>query len=212
MVNLSESHIEIVDTKTKILAVANILFARQGFDGVSIRDIAQDAEVNVASVNYHFKNKLNLFHSIFEYNYKWMQEKVASITANEGISTVNATWEIFKVFRGNGSSLINSMNLILREHLQDDEAMVDCTESYGPPGGIALLEVITKEVGEDISLEKRQWAMRMIFSVIFHVATMVNTAFVKRKMEKEKWMTIEQKEKDIKLLARAIITQLKTDS
>lgn len=212
MVNLSESHIEIVDTKTKILAVANILFARQGFDGVSIRDIAQVAEVNVASVNYHFKNKLNLFHSIFEYNYNWMQEKVGMITANEGITTEEATWEIFKVFRENGSSLINSMNLILREHLQDDDAMIDCTEPYGPPGGMALLQVITNEVGESVSPEKRQWAMRMIFSVIFHIATMVNTAFVKRKMEKEKWMTMEQKEKDIKLLARAIVTQLKTDA
>ena len=49
------------DTKQKIMEVARVLFANQGFEGTSVREIAKAAEVNIASVNYHFSNKENLF-------------------------------------------------------------------------------------------------------------------------------------------------------
>jgi AcrR family transcriptional regulator len=45
------------DTKTKILDAAEFLFALQGFDGTSLRDITSRAGVNLASVNYHFSSK-----------------------------------------------------------------------------------------------------------------------------------------------------------
>lgn len=210
MVDLKSSHIEIIDTKTQILAVANELFARQGFDGVSIRDIAQEADVNVASVNYHFKNKLGLFHAIFHYNYQWMEKEVRKISEKEGIDTATATWNIFQVFLSHGTVMINALSLILRDQLQPEEGLLENKEKVGPPGQDALLTVITREVGEDISLEKREWATRMIFSHIFHVATMLNTSFVKAKCANESWMTPEKKEQDIRLLAKAVLNVLKS--
>ena len=57
-------------TKEKILQTANRLFAKYGFGSTSIRDIATEAEVNLAAVNYHFKNKDNLYWEVFEYNFK----------------------------------------------------------------------------------------------------------------------------------------------
>lgn len=52
-------------TKAKILRVAEGLFATNGFDGTSIRQIAQDAEVPLALVSYHFKSKLDLYRAVF---------------------------------------------------------------------------------------------------------------------------------------------------
>ena len=45
------------DTRERILEVAGALFADRGFRSVSLRRITQDAEVNLASVNYHFGSK-----------------------------------------------------------------------------------------------------------------------------------------------------------
>ena len=45
------------DTKERILDVAERLFAERGFDGVSMRDLTREAEVNLAAVNYHFGGK-----------------------------------------------------------------------------------------------------------------------------------------------------------
>ena len=53
-------------TKAKILDVAERLFAANGFDGTSMREIAQDADVPLASVAYHFKSKLGLYKTMFQ--------------------------------------------------------------------------------------------------------------------------------------------------
>ncbi|MCP4573861.1 MAG: TetR/AcrR family transcriptional regulator [bacterium] len=51
-------------TKTRLLDAAEKLFADNGFDEVSVRDLAAVADVNVAAVNYHFQGKENLFHEV----------------------------------------------------------------------------------------------------------------------------------------------------
>ena len=49
------------ETRDKILAVAETLFAERGFDGVSVRDITGEAGVNLSSLTYHFGTKERLF-------------------------------------------------------------------------------------------------------------------------------------------------------
>jgi len=53
-------------TKTRILDVAEDLFAEQGLDRVSIRDITEAAAVNLAAVSYHFGGKFELIAEVFE--------------------------------------------------------------------------------------------------------------------------------------------------
>lgn len=52
--------------RDRILDVAEELFARHGYDGVTIRKIASGAGVDVALANYHFGKKMDLFHAVFE--------------------------------------------------------------------------------------------------------------------------------------------------
>jgi len=53
------------DLRQRILDVAEELFAEKGFQGTSIREITQRANCNVASVNYHFHGKENLYIEVF---------------------------------------------------------------------------------------------------------------------------------------------------
>ncbi|MBC8293137.1 MAG: TetR/AcrR family transcriptional regulator [Proteobacteria bacterium] len=48
-------------TAEKILNVATELFARVGYDGVGIRDVAREAEVTPGAINYYFGRKEVLF-------------------------------------------------------------------------------------------------------------------------------------------------------
>ncbi|MFN4089496.1 MAG: TetR/AcrR family transcriptional regulator [Alphaproteobacteria bacterium] len=52
-------------TRTRILDTAETLFAERGFAGVSIRNVADAANVNLAAVNYHFGGKERLFEAMF---------------------------------------------------------------------------------------------------------------------------------------------------
>jgi AcrR family transcriptional regulator len=52
------------ETRDRLLAVASRLFAERGFYDVTVRDICQKAEANVAAVNYHFAGKLGLYEEV----------------------------------------------------------------------------------------------------------------------------------------------------
>lgn len=54
------------DTKTRILDCAEELFARDGFHNTSLRGLTALADVNLASVNYHFGCKEALLEAVIE--------------------------------------------------------------------------------------------------------------------------------------------------
>lgn len=52
--------------RDRILDAAEALFAERGYDGVTLRQIASEAGVDVALASYHFGKKLDLFNAVFE--------------------------------------------------------------------------------------------------------------------------------------------------
>ena len=52
-------------TRDRLLDSAERLFAENGVDATSLRHITNDAEANLASVNYHFGSKEELFRQVF---------------------------------------------------------------------------------------------------------------------------------------------------
>lgn len=52
------------DKQIQILQVAERLFAEKGFDGTSIRNIAKEADINIAMVSYYFGSKEKMLESL----------------------------------------------------------------------------------------------------------------------------------------------------
>lgn len=52
-------------TRERIMRVAEDMFSRRGRDGVSVRDIASAAEIDLALINYHFSSKEGLYRQVF---------------------------------------------------------------------------------------------------------------------------------------------------
>ncbi len=63
-------------TKNDILDAAEYLFSLQGFTQTSMREITARAEVNLASVNYHFGSKKNLIQAVFKRYFDELMPKV----------------------------------------------------------------------------------------------------------------------------------------
>jgi AcrR family transcriptional regulator len=51
-------------TRERLLAAGRLLFARDGFEGASIRDITGEAGANLGAVTYHFGCKEALYHEV----------------------------------------------------------------------------------------------------------------------------------------------------
>ena len=54
------------DTKEKILTTAYTLFSLKGFESCSMNDIAKEANVNKASIYYHFPSKEGVYEAVIK--------------------------------------------------------------------------------------------------------------------------------------------------
>jgi len=77
---------EKLDTKSKILAIAEDLFAELGFDATSTRLIAKEANVNIAMLNYYFGGKEGLYMAIIEQHINENRVRLQNIN-NDNISS-----------------------------------------------------------------------------------------------------------------------------
>ena len=67
---LMEKNTKRIETRQRILDVAEQEFAEKGFDKATVRDICKRANANVSAINYHFKDKEGLYLAVLERMFK----------------------------------------------------------------------------------------------------------------------------------------------
>lgn len=68
--------VELSKGKGRLIRVAMRLFAERGVDGVTVRDIAAEAEVSVGLINHHFGSKEGLREAVDQYFLSQFEEAV----------------------------------------------------------------------------------------------------------------------------------------
>lgn len=76
-----------LDTRHKLLEVAGEVFAERGFRDATIREICERAGVNVASINYHFRDKFQLYLETIGYVQKYAFERFQIENENKHAET-----------------------------------------------------------------------------------------------------------------------------
>jgi AcrR family transcriptional regulator len=79
------------DTRDRLIQVAKTLFAEKGFDGSTVKDIADKAKVNISLISYHFQGKEGLYRTCLE------QFGKARLAATEKLLQKPASYEEFRV-------------------------------------------------------------------------------------------------------------------
>ncbi|MEP7321616.1 MAG: TetR family transcriptional regulator [Saprospiraceae bacterium] len=67
---------------------AEILFSENGFDGTSVRDIAEKAGVNLAMISYYFGSKEKLMESIFHYRSERLTDQLNQMLRDSLMSSM----------------------------------------------------------------------------------------------------------------------------
>ncbi|MFT3907808.1 MAG: TetR family transcriptional regulator [Ferruginibacter sp.] len=78
---LTEKHIQILEK-------AELLFAEKGFDGTTVRDIADYAGVNLAMISYYFGSKEKLMEALFTNRMSVTKARIEDIIANKSLSFI----------------------------------------------------------------------------------------------------------------------------
>jgi len=148
-----------MSTKEKIFEVAGPVFAEKGFQATTVRELCDRAGVNVASINYYFGDKQNLYRELVRHAQgkcqaqhplpKWsqgtppeqrMHDMVQSLLRQLSVAET-ASWEV---------------QLLMREVLYPSAAGVQVAEEYFSPFFKMLLDVI--EMAAPQGLEREQLA------------------------------------------------------
>lgn len=165
-----------LDTKQRIMEVSIHLFATKGVDGTSIREIAKMANVNVASLNYHFKSKENLRLEAMEYIVNDFKKKIESITDADNAAAYAV--KFFEAMTIDSAKCLNQFKLIL-----EAETHPCATDPY-PVGHKEFSVYLTKELNKSVPESERLWMTHAVFSYIIHTAVMSSTNFGKTFIEK----------------------------
>lgn len=77
---------EDVSTEEKIKEAARRLFTEKGYDAVKTRDIAEEAGINLALLNYYFRSKEKLFDIVMIENFDQFVKQLIPIMGDEELS------------------------------------------------------------------------------------------------------------------------------
>lgn len=94
---------EKMTTKDRILYAAMALFSQRGYDGVSVRDIAQEVNIKASSLYKHYENKEAILESIFSLFKRSMAQTVLSEEELEhllkGLTPLKFLEDSFELFK-----------------------------------------------------------------------------------------------------------------
>lgn len=196
-------------TKKRIMTTAVQLFAESGFAATSVRDIATAAEVNVASINYHFGNKAGLFEKILEHSYEVLNEEVERLGKKNPKDTEALVLDIYAMFQEHAESLVNTFKVFLAQPAEladvEEEVRMD-----GPPGHAALEACIQRELGGKIPQNDLIWASKVLFTQLIHII-LVKSSHCSRRPHMQALLTDELLQKDLQRLTRCVLADLKAN-
>lgn len=119
-----------VDKREHIMSTAVSLFATNGFEGTSVRDIAASADVNLAMINYYFGSKEKLFESIVEHNVSYTRSMLDEVISNDDLTSmqkIDKVIEIYvkRLFNGREFHKVLHQELMLNQRPELGEAILN---------------------------------------------------------------------------------------
>ncbi|MFA6009858.1 MAG: CerR family C-terminal domain-containing protein [Desulfobacteraceae bacterium] len=149
-------------TRERIVETATDIFGKNGFKATTIRMIANEAGVNVASINYYFGDKEGLYTEVIETLFSKGFNRYPSVQpgSEAGVSAeerllmfIRGT--IYRLFSPDGwGGITGSGRLIVKEMLEPTAAFDKVVDKYIRPHKEVLVGILREIVGEEIPVER----------------------------------------------------------
>lgn len=114
------------DTRELILTEARKLFSEKGFEGTSIRDICDEAHVNVSAIKYHFGAKEGLYRECFKiYGESRLNSASKILTKANSLEELKLRIKLFcEDFIKEGLENMHTTKMICRE-IETESPLID---------------------------------------------------------------------------------------
>jgi AcrR family transcriptional regulator len=195
-------------TREKIIKIARNLFAVNGFDGTSVRDIATSAEVNVAAISYHFHSKDGLYKEVLKTCFNDASFEIRNIFEQNNVSTPEFAVLLFKHFIIKRDDLLSTFKMFMSENVPHPEEFETDDAMIGPPGGAVLMEALKKDIKKELSDEDLLWAVTTIFNNIIHSA-IAQVCCISKRPQLQEIHSQARVEARLRRLVNVVLTDLK---
>lgn len=190
-------------TKERILETAHKLFAIKGLTGVSVREIAKETGVNIAAINYHFKNKENLYNETIRSCMLEAEKDIKEIFNSPSIkSTEDFSLAVFRYFLEDSEGLRTTFKLILStdHYTKSTDEEANCFKE--PPGSEYFYRSLEQE-HKSSSSEDIEWASQTIYTHLMHSAIILSSKAINLSLETA-GIGIKKFENDLKRLINIV--------
>jgi AcrR family transcriptional regulator len=158
-------------TRNRLLTAASRIFAEKGFHESTIAEICEQAETNIASVNYHFRDKETLYLESWRFAFN---RELDLYPPNGGVMT-DAPAE--QRLAGRIQSLINrvaddnsySFAIINKEMAQPTRLLSDILEKEINPQRLQMFGLLKECLGQAASEQQIQYCHASIMGQCFHL-------------------------------------------
>jgi AcrR family transcriptional regulator len=162
------------EIRRRILLKAGEIFASRGYLGATVRDICQQADVNVAAVNYYFGDKERLYidavkHARALIEERWPLPEWSDATPPEEKLTMFVRTFVHRLISRETAEW--QMRLILREIMEPTRACEEMVqESFRPFFGV-LLQILGELLPHDIPPYRlHQIGLSVMSQCVFYLA------------------------------------------
>ena len=163
-----------VKTRMRLLIAASRIFAEKGFQEATIAEICEQAETNIASVNYHFRDKESLYLEAWRYAFN---NELRTHPPDGGVGP-DAPAE--QRLAGRIRSLIAriaddrsySFAIINKEMAQPTRLLPEILEKEINPQRLQMLALIRECLGPDTPDKHMQFCHASIIGQVFHLLKM----------------------------------------
>lgn len=159
--------IQNLDSKTRILKVAERIFAEKGYDAARVDEIAREAQVNKALIYYYFKSKEDILNALVD----TMLEDVVNLfekVFNETIDIFSeaSVEKLLNIFIKFTEERVHLVKIILMESLKDSTANPPLFRLADIMNGERIQQLIRnfEKRGLTVQIDRAQMAITEFFT------------------------------------------------
>ena len=158
------------DKQLQIIETAEKLFAEKGFKGTSVRDIAEEASINLAMISYYFGSKVKLMEAIFEVRIGSVQMRLENLLKDDSISPLQKMYMLVDEHVERVAQKECFFKIMITEHLMNkNPAVLNSVRQLK----IRNAELVTQLIKEG----QKKGTFKKKIDVILMVNTLVGTVW-----------------------------------
>lgn len=194
------------DKQLHIIETAEQLFAENGFDGTSVRDIAEAADVNVAMISYYFGSKEKLLEAMFGLRAGDTTLQIENMLHDNTREPIEKLNQLIEYYIGRFQEHHNFYKIMMREQVTNHRGVTSQLIRQFKKQNQQLIKQLIHEGQRKGNFNKHVDVPLLMGTLIGTVSHIINTRHFYREINNLESMADEQFNK---LLKKKLVTHLK---